>query len=146
MHTVPKKKLLAAGKAGFVSLEPSTPERPVGTFVPALGTPRRSPRLAAKRKRSRSHVESLLQPSVDQSAPLNSGLPLAMLETIWTIAASQRCVELLDKVNSYVECKYHDPQLDTSIVKAEISPNEIRRYMVVSRRLKAFDEAVGPHD
>ena len=66
-----KKKLLATGEAGFVSLESSTPERPVGTFVPALGTPRRSPRLTAKRKRSRSHAESLPQPSLDQSAPVS---------------------------------------------------------------------------
>ena len=141
-----KKKLLATGQAGFVSLESSTPERPVGTFVPSLGTPRRSPRLAAKRKRSRTHAESLPQPSVDRSAPVRSGLPPAMLEAVRTIAASRRCVELLDEVNSYVEYKYHDKQLDTSIVKAETSPNEIRRYVVVSRRLKAFDEAVGPHD
>ena len=43
-YIVSKKKLLAAGVAGFVSLESSTSEKPVGTFVPSFGTPRRSPR------------------------------------------------------------------------------------------------------
>ena len=46
-----RKKLLATGDAGFVSLESSTPDKPVGVFVPATGTPRRSPCLAAKCKR-----------------------------------------------------------------------------------------------
>ena len=101
-----KKKLLAMGEAGFVSLESSTPERHVGTFLPALGMPRRSPRLAAKRKCSRSHAESLPQPSVNRSAPVDFGLPPARLEAVRTIAASRRCVELLDEVKSYVECKH----------------------------------------
>ena len=135
-----RRKLLATGEAGFVSLEASTPERPVGTFVPTLGMPRRSTRLAAKRKNC--HAESLSQPSLaKQSAPADSGLPAATLEAVRNIAHSRQCVELLDQVNSYVEGKY---QLDTSIVKVEIS-NEVQRYVVVSRRMKAFDESVGPH-
>ena len=136
-----RRKLLATGEAGFVSLEASTPERPEGTFVPTLGTPRRSPRLAAKRKRC--HAESLPQPSLaKQSATTDHGFPAATLEAVRKVARSRQCVELLDQVNSYVEGKY---QVDTSIVKAERS-NEVRRYVVVSRRMKAFDESVGPHD
>ena len=44
-----KEKLVAAGEAGFVSIESSTPDKPRGTFVPLIEpvTLRRSPRLAA---------------------------------------------------------------------------------------------------
>ena len=86
-----KRKLLATGEAGFISLEASTPERPVGTFVPTLITPRRSPRLAAKRKRC--HAESLPQLSLaKRSAPANSGLPAATLEAVRKIARSRQCL------------------------------------------------------
>ena len=90
-----RRKLLATYEAGFVSLEASTLERPVGTFVPTLGTPRLSPRLAAKRRHC--HVESLPQPSLAKwGAPADSGLPAATLEAVRKIARSRQCVELLD--------------------------------------------------
>ena len=57
-----RRKLLATSEARFVSLEASTYEGDVGTFVPTLGTPGRSPRLAAKRKCC--HAESLPQLSL----------------------------------------------------------------------------------
>ena len=135
-----RKKLLATSEAGFISVESSTPEKPVGTFIPALGMPRRSPRLAAKRKRCQA--ESLPQPSVYESAPADPGVPSSTLEAVRKVARSGQVVELLDHVKSYVEAKY---QLDASIVKAETS-NEVQRYVVVSRRIKAFDESVGPYD
>ena len=109
VETMSRRKLLARGEAGFVSLEGSTLERSVGTFVPTLGTPQRSPRLAAKRRRC--HAECLPQPSLaKRGAPIDSGLPAATLEAVRKIARSRQCVELLDRVNSnvymYVEGKY----------------------------------------
>ena len=102
-----RKKLLATSEAGFISVESSTPEKPVGTFIPALGMPRRSPRLAAKRKRCQA--ESLPQPSVYESAPADPGVPSSTLEAVRKVARSGQVVELLDHVKSYVEAKY---QLD----------------------------------
>ena len=102
---MPRRKLMATGEAGFVSLEASTPKRLVGTFVPTLGTPRRSPRFVAKRRHC--HAESLPQPSLaKQSAPADSSLPATTLEAVRKIARSRQCVELLDRENSYVEGKY----------------------------------------
>ena len=86
-----RRKLLATSEAGFVSLEASTHERPVGTFVPTLGAPRHSPRLAAKRKHC--HAESLPQLSLaKRSAPADSGLPAATLQTVRKIAHSCQCL------------------------------------------------------
>ena len=88
-----RRKLLATSEAGFVSLEASTHKRPIGTFVPTLGTPRRSPRLAAKRKRC--HAESLPQLSLaKRSAPADSGLPAATLLAVRKIAHSRQCLHL----------------------------------------------------
>ena len=67
------------------------------------------------------------------------------LEAVRKVASSRQPVDLLDEVNSYAEVKNHKKQLDTSIVKAE-RENEVRRYVVVSRKMKAFDETVGLHD
>ena len=86
-----RRKLLATSEAGFVSLEASTHKRLVGTFVPTLGTPRRSARLAAKRKRC--HAESLPQLSLaKRSAPADSGLPAATLLAVRKIAYSRQCL------------------------------------------------------
>lgn len=108
-----RKKLLATE---FVSLESSTPDKPVGVFVPAIGTPRHSP-------------------SIVQGAPADS----ATLEAVRKIARSRQCVQLLDEVKSYVETEFRDKQLDTSVVTAE-KFNEVRRYVVTVRRMKAFNE------
>ena len=100
-----RRKLLATGEAGFVSLEASTPERLVETFVLTLGMLQRSPRLPAKRRRC--HANFLPQPSLaKQGAPADSGLPAATLEAVRKIARSCQCVELLNRENSYVEGKY----------------------------------------
>ena len=91
VETMPRRKLLATSEAGFVSLEASTHERPVGTFVPTLGTPQRSLRLAAKRKRC--HAESLPQLSLaKRSAPADSSLPAATLQAVRKIARSRHCL------------------------------------------------------
>ena len=88
-----RKKFLATDEAGFISVESSSPEKPVGTFIPALWTPRRSPRLAAKRKRCQA--ESLPQPSVYESAPTDpAGVPSSTLEAVRKVARSRQVVEL----------------------------------------------------
>ena len=65
-----KKQLVATSEAGFVSVESSTPEKPRGTFIPLVETPRRSPRLAAKRKRERSHNTSSASTCKKNLAPM----------------------------------------------------------------------------
>ena len=51
-----KEQLLAEIEVRFISIESSTPDKPAGMFVPVAGTPRCSPRLAAKCEQHQSNI------------------------------------------------------------------------------------------
>ena len=50
---------------------------------------------------------------------------------------------LLDDCEAFVRA--HSKTLEASIITTE-EPNKLRRYLVVTRKLKVYDEVVGPHD
>ena len=141
-----KKQLVATSEAGFVSIESSTPEKPRGTFIPLVETPRRSPRLAAKRKGERSHNTSSASTCKKPRSDVKStSLPTPTRDAIRRAVQARGCTDLLNELQQVVIDQYHDKKLDVSIATAEAN-NELRRYLVVSRRTKAFDEDMGPHD
>lgn len=96
---IPRKKFVAAGEVGF---ESSTLEKPLVMFVPAVEMPQQSPRLG-----KRCRAESL---PIERSAPSYSDVSTP--EVVRKVA-SCRQPDDIDKVNSYVEVKYHEKQLDT---------------------------------
>ena len=66
-------KLVVAGEAGFVFRQSTTPEKPLERFFsPPVGTPQRSPRLVAKRKRRSKQDDDVLPQS---AGPGPSSLP-----------------------------------------------------------------------
>ena len=129
---------MAVGEVGFVSSKSSTPRKPRGTFIPQVETPRRSPRLAAKRKRC--HVSELRSVELE-----SSGLPTPTRKAVRETVEARRGQSLLDEVHSFVQERYPDKKLDTCIVEAQ-SSNEVKQYVLISRRMKYDDDIVGPHD
>ena len=134
---------MAIGEVGFVSSESSTPRKPRGTFIPQVETPRRSPRLAAKRKRCQvdaaSNSDSLRSVRLEAS-----GLPTPTHEAVRKTVEARRGQFLLE-VHSFVQERYPDKKLDTSIIEAQTS-KEVKRYILIARRMKSDDDIVGPHD
>ena len=144
-----KEKVVVAGEVGFVSINSSTPEKPRGTYLPLLETPRRSPRLAAlKRKREQScHADTMAtsgkKPRSDAPKPQSLSTPTR--DAIRRAVRGRGCTNLLNELQQVVIDQYRDKKVDVSITTAKAN-NELRRYLVVSRRTKAFDEDMGPHD
>ena len=123
-----REKTVTAGAAGYISLQSLTPEKPKGTFFPPVLTPRRSPRLAAK------HLAIPSGPGV--STPVREALRKS-------IRQREGIASLFDEVKTVV--KSHYPKLEAVVVTAE-APSKLERYLLITRKLKAYDEEVGPHD
>ena len=140
-----KKKLVASSAVGFVSVESSTPEKPKGTFIPLAETPWRSPRLAAERKRERNTDMSSSTLKKPRSDAKPSSLSTPTRDTIRRTVQARGCNDLLNEFQQVVKDQYHDRKLDVSMATADVN-NELRRYLLVSRKIKAFDEDMGPHD
>ena len=141
------EKVLAVGEAGFVSSMSSTPRKARGTFIPQVETPRRSPRLAAKCKREREAAQSNLSElrSVKLEGQPSSSLPTPTREAIRKTVEARRGKNLLDEVHSFVQERYQDKKLNASVVEAQ-SSNKVKRYVLITRRMKSDDDVVGPHD
>ena len=85
-----REKLVAAGEAGFISVKALTPEKPKGTFMPLVETPRRSPRLAAKRVKERCHNQA--------AAVAPHGLPTPTRDAIRRTVQTRGHLNLLEEV------------------------------------------------
>ena len=105
-----------------------------GTFFPAAEatTPRRSPRLAARRLHQRAEA-----PGATVSIPVRG----ALRDCIWQ--RERGGASLFDEVETVVKSQFQ--KLETAVVIAE-SPSKLSRYLLVTRKLKVYDEDVGPHD
>ena len=117
--------------------------------LPLLETPRQSPRLAAlKRNRDQScHADTMAtsgkKPRSDALKPQSLLTPTR--DAIRRAVRARGCTNLLNELQQVVVDQYRDKKVDVSITTAKAN-NELRRYLVVSRRMKAFDEDMGPHD
>jgi hypothetical protein len=74
-----------------------------------------------------------------------SGLPTPTCKAVRKTAEARRGQNLLIEVHSFVQQSYPDKKLDTSIVEAQCS-NEVKRYVLIVRRMKSDDDIMGPHD
>ena len=112
----------------------STPKakRAKGVFVPPAVTPRRSPRLAARRSVTDSQHEAvrLLTPVRD---------------TVRKFLLLGKCA-LLEDLKQFVDKPECYRFLETQVVTAEFKVNELRRYLLVTRHVKYYDDDVGPYD
>ena len=113
-----------------------TPQSVKGTFIPPVETPRRSPRLAAKRLASAQSVGSAVESDTLLHTPTREKVRKLIQQREGTTS-------LFDEVEAFVRA--HSKILETSVVTTEVS-NKLQRYLVVTRKLKVFDDVVGPHD
>ena len=136
------RTVVAVGETGFVSVESSSPKKTGGTFIPLVETPRRSPRHAAKRKRERSRDVTAVKKPCRGIGTKQSSLSTP---TRNVIRRAVRGPNLLNELQQVIVDQYRDKKVDASIVMAEAN-NELHRYLIASRRTKAYDEDMGPHD
>lgn len=127
-----REKTMFASAAGYVSLLSSTPEKPKGTFVPPVLTPRRSPRLAAK--------QLALSSACTAGPSIGTPVREALRESV---RQREGRASLFDEVKTVVKSQY--PKLEVIFVTAE-APSKLERYLLITRRLKVYDEDIGPHD
>lgn len=125
-----EEKLVAHDPSiGYVTRESNTPRRASGTFVPPVQgqTPRRSPRLLAKRIRSEAKAETAI------ATPVREALKRTVL--VHSTEALQHLVTVVDEYDRLKCCR----------VKAA-KDNKLADYLVASRRTMIDDERIGPHD
>ena len=137
---VTHKKVLAVGEVGFVSLKSLMPRKARGMYIPQVETglfvwlP---------------NVYMIpLQKVNCNLCNLKLILPLAYQlqhTKLSKIAEARQSNNFLEEVHSFVQERYPDKKLDVSIVKAQ-SSNEVKRYVLITRRMKCDDDVVGPHD
>ena len=110
---------------GYVTKESRTPRRATGTFVPPIEglTPRRSPRLLAKRHQSEAAISTPVREAVRKAVRLRS-------------------MEMFDYFTSVVSQYSH---LKSSSVKASAN-NKLTNYVIVTRSTIIDDGCIGPHD
>ena len=110
---------------GYVTKESRTPQRATGTFVPPIEglTPRRSPRLLAKRRHAEAAISTPVREAVRKAVCLQS-------------------TEMFDYFMNAVSKYSH---LRSNSVKAS-SNNKLTNYVIASRNTIIDDECVGPHD
>lgn len=102
----------------------------------ATSTPRRSPRLTNKR-------------SSDVSTPVRNKLRACMLakETSSSIPTSICTAELeeftLDKLKFFVE---QSDEYTSITSEVDIGQDRVQSFLILSRKLKKFDETIGPYD
>lgn len=115
---------------GYVTKESRTPRRATGTFVPPIEgqqTPRRSPRLLAKRRQGEDRESTAI------STPIREAVRKAV-----HVKSTQMFEYFMNIVSKY-------NHLRSSSVKAS-SNNKLASYVVASRTTLVDDECVGPHD
>ena len=117
-----------------VSCSTSTPKakRAKGVFVPPSVTPRRSPRLAVRR----SACDSQLQ---------RPGLSTPVRDSVRKFLLSGKGT-LLDDLKQFIDdCECYR-SLEAQLVTAESEVNELRKYILITRRVKCYDDDLGPYD
>ena len=73
-----------------------------------------------------------------------SSLSTPTHDAIRRTVQARGCNHLLNELQQVVKDQIRDKKLDVSIATAEV--NELRHYLLVSRKKKAFDQDMGPHD
>jgi hypothetical protein len=121
----PEKLVAHDPSIGYVTKLSRTPRRATGTFVPPVEglTPRRSPRLLAKRRQAEAAISTPVREAVRKAMRLQSS-------------------EMLDYFMNIVSKYSH---LRSNCVKASAS-NKLTNYVIASRSTIIDDERVGPHD
>ena len=123
-----EEKLVAHDPSiGYVTRESRTPRRASGTFVPPVQgqTPRRSPRLLAKRLRSEAKKTAIATPARG-----------AVRRTV-LVHSTEALQYLTNEVDEY-------DHLKCCSVKA--ADNKLTDYLIESRCTMIDDECIGPHD
>ena len=110
-------------------------KRAKGVFVPPAVTPRRSPRLAARRSMSESQHEAVQR----------QGLLTPVRDSVRKFLLSGKGA-LLEDLKRFIDNSECYRSLETQVVTAEYDFNELRRYILVTRRVKCYDDDMGPYD
>lgn len=91
-------------------------------------TPRRSPRLVALKNRSCSSSSTVTTPVRE------------------LLAAHMGKQSVLVDLKHFLEESTTYSTLEAQLVKAETELNKVRKFVIVSRKLKCFDPKIGPYD
>ena len=144
MDTEFEKVVASLPSVGRVTKVSRTPRRARGLYVPPIGTsPRRSPRLLAKRRK-------LLQSSVAESITDSVQVPSSSISSISTPTAEalRSKIEMAQPQETVLSDLKHAigkyQHFGLSEVKA-VSGN-ISNYVVVCNTMKVDHELIGPHD
>ena len=133
-----------SGHATCISKEYTSPKAPIakGMFFPSMETPCRSPRLAAKRKTTAQHDDGSQAVCTSEASPSLIHTPTReALKKL--IQQREGTTSLLDDCEAFLRA--YSKTLEASDITTDES-NNLRRYLVVTRKLKVYDEVVGPHD